>query len=95
MNSKNENAKKDLHLAYSQGNITAYPSDFESMAKYLSTQYVNNKPANQRGGKKGDKRKGMTQNLKTRIVTRMALLLHTLKILQQLKNPPLLAEELA
>ena len=28
------------------------------MARYLSTQYPNNKPANQRGGKKGNKKKG-------------------------------------
>ena len=28
------------------------------MARYLSTQYPNIKPANQRGGKKGDKKKG-------------------------------------
>ena len=28
------------------------------MARYLSTQYPNNKPAHQSGGKKGDKRKG-------------------------------------
>ena len=28
------------------------------MARYLSTQYPNNKPTNQSGGKKGDKRKG-------------------------------------
>ena len=41
------------------------------------------------------KERGMTQSLKTRIVTLVALLVHTLKILQQLKNPPLLAEELA
>ena len=58
MNSKNKNAKKNLRLAYSQGNNTTYPSDIESMARYLSTQYPNNKPANQRGGQKGDKRKG-------------------------------------
>ena len=58
MNFKQKNAKKDLRLTYSQGNNTAYPSDIESMARYLSTQYPNNKPANQRGGKKGDKRKG-------------------------------------
>ena len=58
MNSKNKNAKKDLHLAYSQGNNTAYPFDIESMARYLPTQYLNNKPANQRGGKKGDRRQG-------------------------------------
>ena len=28
------------------------------MDRYLSTQYPNNMPAHQRGGKKGDKRKG-------------------------------------
>ena len=61
MNSKNENTKKDLCLAYSQGNNTAYPPppfDIESMARCLSIQYPNNKPANQRGGNKGNKRKG-------------------------------------
>ena len=30
MNSKNETAKKDLHLAYSQGNHTAYPIQYQS-----------------------------------------------------------------
>ena len=39
--------------------------------------------------------KGMTQNLKIRIVTRVVMLVHTLKILQQMKTSPLLAEELA
>ena len=58
MNSKNKNAKKDLHLAYSQGNNTAYSTNIESAARYLSTQYPNNKPTNQRGGNKGDKRRG-------------------------------------
>ena len=58
MNSKNKQAKKDLRLAYSQGNMTAYPPNIEAMAWYLSTQYPNNKPANQRNGKKGDKNKG-------------------------------------
>ena len=94
MNSKNENAKKDLRLAYSQGNNTAYPTDIKSAARYLSTQYPNNKPTNQHGGNKGIKEKGMTQNLKIRIVTGVVLLVHTLKILQQMKTPPLLAEEL-
>ena len=28
------------------------------MARYLSTQYISNKPANQRGGKKRNKKKG-------------------------------------
>ena len=56
MNLKNKNAKMDLRLAYSQGNITAYPSDIKSMTGYLSTQYPNIKPTNQRGGKKRKKR---------------------------------------
>ena len=58
MNLKNKNAKKDLCLAYSQGNNTAYLTDIESAARYLSTQYPNNKPTNQRGGNKGNKRRG-------------------------------------
>ena len=94
MNSKNKIAKKDLSLAYSQGNNTAYPPNIEAMARYLSTQYPNNKPANQRRGKREVKRKVMTQNLKTRIVIGMALLVYTLKILRQLKNPPLLVSAL-
>ena len=47
MNSKNEIAKMDLHLAYFQGNYTAYLADIEAAARYLSTQYPNNKPGNQ------------------------------------------------
>ena len=47
MNSKNEITKKDLHLAYSQGNHTVYPADIKAAARYLSTQYPNNKPGNQ------------------------------------------------
>ena len=95
MNSKYKNAKKDLRLAYSQGNNTVYLINIKSGAKYLSTQYPNNKPTNQHQGNKGNKRKGMTNNLKIRIVTRVVLLVHTLKVLQQMKTPPLLAEELA
>ena len=51
MNSKNEIAKKDLHLAYSQGNYTSYPANIEGAAWYLSTQYPNNKHGNQRKNK--------------------------------------------
>ena len=40
-------AKKNLQLAYSQGNHTAYPTDIKAAAWYLSTQYPNNKPGNQ------------------------------------------------
>ena len=58
MNSKNKNTKKDLRLTYSQGNNTAYPSNIRLIARYLSIQYPNNKPANQPGDKKGNTRKG-------------------------------------
>ena len=58
MNSKNKTAKKNLHLSYSQGNSTSYPTNIKAMARYLSTQYPNNKSANQCGGKKGDTKKG-------------------------------------
>ena len=93
MNSKNEIAKKDLCLAYSQENYTVYLDTIKAAAWYLSTQYPNNKPGNQQ--KKTSKEKGMIQNLKIRITSRVVLLGHTLKILQQMKTPPLLAEELA
>ena len=94
MNSKNKQAKKDLHLVYSQGNMTAYPTNIEAMAQYLSTQYTNNKPANQHISKKEIKIREMVQNLKTKTATHVTSQVHTLKILQQLKNPALLAEGL-
>ena len=96
MNSKKEHAKKDLRLAYSQGHMTAYPPNIKAMARYLSTQYPNNKPANQRNGKKGDKKGRWSEirNPKTKIVTRVTLQVHPLEIPQQKKNPLLLAEEL-
>ena len=37
INLKNKQAKKDLSLIYSQGNMTAYPSNIEVMAQYIST----------------------------------------------------------
>ena len=52
MNSKNDAAKRDLRLSYSQGNKKAYPDTEEAMARYLSTQY-SNKPANNQRDKKG------------------------------------------
>ena len=58
INLENKTAKKDLCLAYSQGKSTAYPTNIKAMTRYLSTRYPNNKPINQRGGKKGDKNKG-------------------------------------
>ena len=56
MASKNKIVKKDLCLAYSQGNYTAYPADIEAAARYLFTQYPNSKTSNQRKNKqrKGD-----------------------------------------
>ena len=44
---------------------------------------------------KTSKEKGMIQNLKIRIISRVVPLGHTLRILEQTKTPPLLAEELA
>ena len=60
VNSKNEAAKKDLRLAYAQGNLTAYPGGCEKMARFLLSQYANkktNNPINNNRGKKGDKNK--------------------------------------
>ena len=37
MNSKNDAAKKDLRLLYSQGNKKTYPETAKLMARYLST----------------------------------------------------------
>ena len=54
MNSKNDAAKKDLRLLYSQGNTIAYPVTDKSMARYLSTQYNNKVPNNSRD-KRGDR----------------------------------------
>ena len=57
MSSKNETAKKDLCLAYSQGNHTAYPPNIKAAARCLSNQYPNTKPANQRKSNKENKNK--------------------------------------
>ena len=51
INSKNKHAKKDLHLTYSQGNMTSYPPNVKAMDTYLLTQYRNNKSTNQCNGK--------------------------------------------
>ena len=90
MNSKNEIAKKDLRLAYSQGNYTTYPTNIETAARYLTTQYPSIKSGNQR--KKTNKRKRMIHNLKIRTMQRLVLPGYTLKTLQQMKKTPLLAE---
>ena len=53
LNSKNDKAKKDLCLAYSQRNKTAYPLTANAMVRYMSTQYPNKNPGHQRNGKWG------------------------------------------
>ena len=52
MNSKNDITKRDLCLAYLQGDMTAYQPTIELMARYLSIQYPNKNSAHQRNGKK-------------------------------------------
>ena len=47
MNSKNEITKKNIQLAYSQRNHTAYLTNIKTAAWYLTTQYPNIKPSNQ------------------------------------------------
>ena len=90
MNSKNEITKKDLRLAYSQGNHTAYPTNIELAARYLATRYSNIKSGTQR---KSNKEKRIIQNLKIWITQRVVPLGRKLRIVQQVKTPPLLAEK--
>ena len=55
MNSKNNNAKKDLCLAYSQGNKSAYPLSAKLIARYMSAQYPNKNPGYQPDSTTGDR----------------------------------------
>ena len=68
MNWKDNNAKKDLRLAYSQRNKIVYPLTIKVIAKHLSTHYPNKNFVYQRKGKKGDRngKKEVVPNLKTR-----------------------------
>ena len=95
MNSKNDAAKKDLSLSYLQGNKKTYPVTTEAMARYLSTQYNNKVPNNQRK-KRGieTRRRVMIPDLKTSILPLRALLVRTLEKLQHLKIQLLLAKGL-
>ena len=95
LNSKNDNAKKDLHLAYSQGNKTAYPLNLESMARYLLSMY-SIKSANNPCGKRGDKnrKKGDEPKSKSKITTPQAPQVHILEKLQHLKIQLVLAMDL-
>ena len=57
INLKNDSAKMDLCLAYSQRNMTVYPPIIKGLARCLSTQYLNNKSIHQLNGKRGDRKK--------------------------------------
>ena len=72
MHFKNDNAKKDLRLLYSQENKSAYPVRAEAMARYLSTQYTN-KISNNLRDKRGDKnsKKGDDSNSEDKDSTTM------------------------
>ena len=71
MNSKNDNAKKDLRLLYSQGNKSASLVTAEAMGRYMLTQYNNkipNNPRDKRGdrnSKKGDDSESEDNNTTT------------------------------
>ena len=71
-NSKNEAVKKDLCLAFAQGNNSAYPESCEQMVCFLSSQYAiknNNNPNNNNWDKNGGKSKRvMTPNQKTKMI---------------------------
>ena len=66
MDLKNNNANKDLHLAYSQGNKTAYSLSVKAIARYMSTQYPNKNPGCQCNGKKGDRYRTKEHNPKSK-----------------------------
>ena len=66
MNSKNKSAKKDLRLAYAQGNHSAYPYTIETNPRFQLLQQknknvnLNNNPHDKKGDKnrkKGDEAK--------------------------------------
>ena len=90
MNSKNEIAKKDLQLAYPQGNHTVYPTNIESAARYLATQYPNIKPGNQRRNKQ---RKAHAPKSKDKDNATSCTAGRTLRTVEQVKTPPLLTEK--
>ena len=71
LNSKNDNAKKDLRL-YSKGDKSAYPLIAKAMTSYMLTQYPNKNPGHQpngkigvQNGKKGDNSKPEDQDNNT------------------------------
>ena len=95
MNSKNDAAKKDVCLSYSQGNKKAYLETAESMARYLSTQYNNKVPNNPCEKRVVETQRRVTiANLKTAILPLRGLLVQTLGKSQHLKIQQLLAKGL-
>ena len=95
MNSKNKTAEKDLRLAYSQQNSTAYPTDIKAMANIYQHNILTTSPLINVEAKREIKRRVMNRNLKTRTVSLAILPAHMLKTLQQLKSPLPLTERLA
>ena len=76
MNSKNKATKKDLCLAYAQGNHSAYPTNMEKMARFLLLQYTRiSTPIMILVTKKGirAKRWVMKPNQKIRVITTQVL----------------------
>ena len=59
MNSKNKIVKKDIRLAFAQGNHSAYLDTIKSMMRFPSSQYniknVNNNPCDKKRDKNGKK----------------------------------------
>ena len=87
---KEQDSQEDLPLAYSQGNHTAYPTNIESAARYLTTQYPNIKSGNQQKSKqkKADDPKSEEKDNATTGTAG-----HTLRTVQQVKTTPLQAEK--
>ena len=90
MSLKNKTAKKDLRLAYSQGNSTDYSTNIKAMARYLSTNILTTSPLTNVEVTREIKRRVMNQSLKTRMVSLAILPVHMLKTLPQLKSALLL-----
>ena len=74
---KNISAKKDIYLAFAQGNHSACPQTVEKMARFLLSQYWNKNinPNNNlwdkngdKNGKKGDEAKSEDKNRTTQVL---------------------------
>ena len=73
VNLKNEIAKKDLRLAYAQGNLSAYPDSCEKIARFLLSQYANKRTAILVAKRGTRTRRMITPSQKTRVITMKVL----------------------